>query len=297
MILRQALRFLCLAWLALLSACGTSDDSDVRPVQILIVVEGPSGTHFRVEGIQTANADHCFVYRGEDEPACGDDKAACRCQSGFETPFQFVLTNAAQFRDPNDPTRVDAEHPMRATFGVPPRDFDPAADTITVRLFFGVEQRQVQQIVPGRCFTLPGVPDQLGNYTCNGSVCTCDEPGDSGGGTPVVTSPEVRFDLCHATQNGGPCKDEAPAGPPNIGFNISVGDFSATDTTNCAVTGSPEFCTTPAIVYFEGAADRVQGVFSNFGPSGTSLQADLFVNNAHVASDADGRTVIIDEEI
>lgn len=282
MTLRQARRCVGLAGLALLAACGNGDDSGVRPVQILIAVEGPSGTRFRAERIQSANADHCFVY---DEAGC-EREPACRCQKSLEAPFQFVLTNAAQFPDPNNP--------LRATFGVPPGDF---ADAITVRLFFGLEQRQVQQIRPGTCFTIPGTPGRLGDYTCSGSSCTCREETDTAAPAPVVTSPEVRFDLCHASTDGAPCKDGIPAGSPNIGFNISVGDFSASDVTNCAVAGSPEFCTTPAIVYFEGAADRVQGVFSNFGPPGSLLQADLYVNNAHVASDADGRTVVIDKEI
>jgi hypothetical protein len=286
--------------LAGLFACGGNDNSGIRPVEVLFSIEGSTGTHLRIERIQAANADHCFVYPG-DEMHCQPSNIPPRSQDFFEAPLLIVLENAFQF--------PDVSQPVRGTFGVLPKEVDPNADTIRARLFLGTDQQQSREIPPGACLTIPGDLSQpLGQYCCTGDACFCNETGSpcpdalaitpTMAPTPVVTSPEVRFELCEAVGAGIQCKDGTPVGPTNIGFSISVGDFNATNLSACSLTPTPtEPCTTPALVYLEGASERVQGVFSNLGGPGTNLQADLYVNNEFRATDTDSHNVIIDENL
>ncbi len=104
----------CLFGIMLLGlGCGESGQRETLPIEVIFYVSGVSGTTFRVESLQAANADHRF----------GDRE--------FRTPYFFVMENAFQ--------------PVSGSFFLPADQPAP----ITVNLFLGNILRKTVDIQPG----------------------------------------------------------------------------------------------------------------------------------------------------
>src|SRR5262249_1340447 len=154
------------------------------------------GARFMVDGLQAANADHKLPGRT------------------FEAPYFFVMENARQFKAPSAG--------IRGCFRTLPDETSP----ITIFLFYGTALQQRVTLQPGQCFgprSDPRDPPDCADFV---TPCAATDP--------MVTSHEIRFEVCTSTGTGS-CIDAPATGPANVGFTASTGDFDATNITNCAI--------------------------------------------------------------
>jgi hypothetical protein len=245
---RPALPSLLVAALALASlSCGTSGDSEARPIEVLYYVSGGPGLDFAFAetsdlagcgstgtGIQSPNSDHQF----------GDRV--------FKTPHLFVLENAHQ--------------PVRAVIR------NLSAQPLLVNMFLGFTQAVGSNpddpgfIPPGECRTIIGGFGSR-NFTIK------------------QIGPAVRTEVC-SPQAGlsTSCLEQPPAPDRFIAFFGSTGDLVATNITNCVLNPFLEACRTPATFFWQNPQDQfdaVMSVNSLQNPPNqprAQLRAELYVN-------------------
>jgi hypothetical protein len=255
----RALRWLCLVALLHPLSCGESGSRDQRPIEVIYYVTGVSGTRFQVEGFQAANADHDL--RGRE----------------FRTPHFFVLENALQFELP--------AQPIRGTF-------QAIDDTIQVFVLFGTQlQERSIELAPGQRATFPCDDLDVDTGECR--------DGNIPPPTPAPRGPEIRFEICTAAAEGSvdtPCSDLDPPVPPNLAFDVTVGDINGTNVTVCSITAAAvQTCRTATTLFLENPKERVTGVFQKLAGENRDarLRAEIYVNGRLADSDVSRQDAII----
>jgi hypothetical protein len=213
-----------------------------------------------------------FQMAAEPQPDCGSDGTGIQDANGdhqfgdrvFHTPHLFVLENALQ--------------PVRGVFQVPPEN----QIGIGIDLFLGpsVEMATSGEIDPGACAT-------VGTDTEN----TLE---------PVVTGPEIRVEVCAASDQSGasiPCAENTA--DPNIAFFATIGDIRGTNVTSCTLLPVAESCRTPATFFLENPKESVSAVFSKLGDQDRDavLRAELYVSERLKDTQTSRQNVIVKSDI
>jgi len=213
-----------------------------------------------------------FQTAAEAQPDCGSDGVGIQAANGdhqfgdrvFLTPHLFVLENARQ--------------PVRGVFEVPPEN----AVGIAVDLFLGtnVQATTSGELAPGACST-------VGTDTANTLQ-------------PVVTSPEIRVEVCAASDQTGasvPCDQNTT--DPNVSFFATIGDTRGSNITSCNLRPLTEACRTPATFFLEDAKDSVSAIFTKFSDQDRDvvLRAELYVDGNLKDTQTSKNDVIVQSDI
>ena len=213
-----------------------------------------------------------FQAAAQAQPDCGSDGVGIQAANGdhqfgdrvFLTPHLFVLENARQ--------------PVRGVFEVPPEN----GIGIGVDLFLGtnVQATTSGEVAPGACAT-------VGTDT-DGTL------------QPVVTSPEIRVEVCAASDQSGasvPC--EQTTADPNVSFFASIGDSKGSNITSCNLRPLTEACRTPATFFLENAKDSVSAIFTKFSDQDRDvvLRAELYVDGRLRDTQTSKNDVVVQSDI
>lgn len=268
-------------------SCGDSSD-DLRPIELLYFVQGPTGTRFAVVGPD--DNDDCLAPSREQPagfiPSGGfgfQSRDATHLLPGtFRAPHFFVFENERQ--------------PTRGVF----RNLGDAP--LTVLQFRGAAQPGstigVETIAPGACLSVSTFPD-----------------GDEidGRAPPFVPDNQFRFEICSFLDGvrlpeGFRCQDLAPRGPidrdadgdllfdAGIGFFASVGDLTASFLSRCLGLDPTEVveCRTPATFFMHDPQDQISAAMTRLANQPDSfMQLDLYRGDQLLDSSRGGSDVFV----
>jgi hypothetical protein len=90
----------------------------------------------------------------------------------------------------------------------------------------------------------------------------------------------VRFEVCTARSDGASC-EQLPPEPPNLAFDITVGDITGTNVTVCTIVpAAVQTCRTGTTLFLEDGEERITGVFQKLSGENRDarLRAEMYVN-------------------
>jgi len=252
------LRLLATLVLLLAPACGSSGDSEARPIELLYYVTGFTGQQFEVVSAPDGCALGPNTYSGIQSPNA-DHQLGTRV---FETPYLIVLENTRQ--------------PIRAAF----RNLSSAP--ITVNLFLGetlavgADQGLIQ---PGECRVIQS--DDTSGITVN----------PRGPETQIeICSPK--------DGTGTSCLDSVTSTDRNLFYFASLGDLVGSNITNCLLPQILDNCQTPSTFFLQNPQDQIDAVMSvNPGQNAPGqpqarIRLELYLNGNRVDIDSGTEPVV-----